>query len=123
MNPLKKQFLFWIGVLVFTFTLGDRAQAFMGECYFALDADTLSKLSTKHVIKVKDGVFHQSFTVDLGNATLATLRPGDKVTVHGETHFVLEINKRTLWTQFIFINQEDIGRFTDYLAGNSKPHP
>lgn len=123
MHPLKKKFTIWTGILALTLTLGGRAQAFMGECSVALDAETISKLSDKHVIKVKDAVFHKPFTVDLGDATLATLRPGDLVMVHEEAHLVLEINQRALWTQFIFINRDDINHFTDRLSGTSKQNP
>ena len=123
MHHLKKKFTIWAGILALTLALGGRALAAFGECAFALDTATLSNLSDKHVIKVKDSVFHKSVTIDLGDATLATLRPGDLVTAHGEAHIVLEINQRTLWKQFILINQDDISRFTDLLSGNSKQNP
>jgi hypothetical protein len=115
MHPLRKKVSVWLGIVALTITLGSRAHAAIYECAFALDRDTISKLSDKHVIKVKDAVYHKTFTLDLGSATLTTLRPGDVVMAHGEAHIVLEINQRTQWVQFILVDREDIDRFTDLL--------
>jgi hypothetical protein len=124
MNRVKKKFSIWIAILALTLTLGGRAYAFMGgECFYALDNETISKLGNSHSIKVKDGVYHKSATIDFGDATLATVQPGAKVMAHGEEHILLEINKRTGWTQFVFINQNDINRFVEFLSGNPKPNP
>jgi hypothetical protein len=124
MNPLKKKFAVWIGILALAVTLGGKAYAFMGaECFYALDNDTISKFSAKHIIRVKDGVFHRPATIDFGDGTLGTVRPGDIVMAHGEEHIVLEINKRTGWTQYVFIGRSDLGHFTDLLSGNTKQTP
>ncbi|MBI3799188.1 MAG: hypothetical protein HY268_19775 [Deltaproteobacteria bacterium] len=124
MNPLKKKFAIRIGILALTVTLGGNAHALMGfECFFALDTETIGKLSTKHVIRVKDGVFHRSATIDFGDGTLGTERPGDIVMAHGEEHIVLEINKQPGWTQYVFIGRSDLSHFNDLLSGNTKQNP
>jgi len=123
MNPLKKQGLFWLGVLVLALTLVARAHAGLDWCSYALDNATIGKLSNQHVVKIKDSVFHKNTIIELGNATLATLQTGDRVIAHGDPHFVLQISKWPNWTQFILVNQQDIDRSMEYLSGNSKPNP
>jgi len=124
MNPVKKKFSIWIGILALTLTLGGRAHAFMGgECFYALDNETISKLGNQHSIKVKDGVYHKSAIIDFGDATLATVQLGDKVIAHGVEHILVEVNRRTGWTQFVFIGRDDINHFTDLLSGITKPNP
>ena len=63
MSTLKRKLPVWIGVISLAFTLASGANAFIGECEFALDNETLGELSDKHVIRVKDGSFHRPLTV------------------------------------------------------------
>ena len=106
-----------LAALALTLLAARPVGAVVGECMIALDNETLASLAGENVIEVRDAVFHELRSIDMGDKTLLTIRPGDVVLSHGSPHILLEVNQRTLRTEYIFIDRSDLVRFEELLAG------
>jgi hypothetical protein len=110
---------FGISVALVSVLIASPSQAFMGECYIALDTKSFEDQADKPKITVQDGVYHQPMTIDFQGKTLRTIRPGDTVEAHGEQHVLMEVEQRANYSRYTFASEDDVARYHAALSGES----